>query len=188
MFSARRCSATKASNMAAPSRATPLLLALLLGCGASAEAAADADPGSSAAGDGATNACMADNPPSEPFDVGDTQRAATPAPQPGGAPIVAPAPTAADIAQDCRDGGGCGCDEHSFISKKAAECLARQIGLVEGVRPWSTSLGYYQNHQRVGWGVMTVREYTSDGYWGEVLVLDATSGDELARESYRATP
>jgi hypothetical protein len=149
------------------------IVVLLIGCGAGAD-------------DGVIGACVSENSPSEPFDVGDVQGLAMPAPEPGGAPIVLPPPTAADIAQDCRDGGGSGCDEHDFISRDAATCIARASRLEAGIRPWSTALGYYSNHQRVAWGIMTVREMASDGYWGEYLVLDATSGEELARSSYDA--
>jgi hypothetical protein len=154
-------------------------VALLLGCGAGASADDGADQE-------VAGTCVTEHPPSVPFDVGNTEGAAMPAPVPGGEPIIAPPPTAAEIAQHCRDGGGSGCDEHAFISRDAAECLAREAGLADGVQPWRTTLGYYENHQRVGWGIMTVREHTSDGFWGESLVLDATTGEELALTSYSA--
>lgn len=155
--------------------------ALLFGCGA------DTDDGALDADDGAMNACVAENPPSEPFGVGDTEGGASmPAPVPGGEPIITPPPTAAEIAQHCRDGGGSGCDARAFISRAAAECIARDTGLAAGLQPWHTTIGYYENHQRVGWGILTVRENTSDGYWGDALVLDATTGAELARSVYRA--
>jgi hypothetical protein len=150
-------------------------VALLLACGAGVD-------------DGVIGACVAEHPPTEPFDVGDTESGQSmPAAEPGGAPIIVPPPTAAAIAQHCRDDGSSGCDERAFISRDAADCIARETGLAAGLRLWSTTIGYYQNHQRVGWGIITVREYTSDGYWGEVLVLDATTGEELDRSSYRAT-
>jgi hypothetical protein len=152
------------------------ILALLLGCGAGASAG-DATPGT----------CVTEHPPSAPFDVGDTESGASaPSPEPGGEPILVPPPTAAEVAQHCRDGGGSGCDERAFISRDAADCIARELGLAAGIQPWSTTIGYYENHQRVGWGIMTVREHTSDGFWGDALVLDATTGEELARTSYRA--
>jgi hypothetical protein len=149
------------------------LVALLLGCGAQAD-------------EGVRSGCIIENPPPVPFDVGDVEGVAQPAPVPNGTPIVQQPPTAADIAEDCRSSGGSGCDEGRFISKDAATCLAQASELAEGIRDWRVSLGYYSNHQRVGWGIITVRESTPDGYWGEALVLDATTGEELARTSYTA--
>jgi hypothetical protein len=164
-------------------------VALLLGCGAGADdGALGASDGALSPDDGAIGTCIAEHPPAEPFDLGDTESGrATPAPEPGGEPIIPPPLTPADIAQSCREGGGSGCDEQAFISRDAADCIARDAGLATGIQPWNTSLNYFQNHQRVGWGIMTVRESTSDGYWGESLVLDATTGAELARTTYRAT-
>ena len=52
--------------------------------------------------------------------------------------------------------------------------------------PWDVSLDYSQNYKRVGWSFLTVIETTSDGYWGDSMVLDAVNGAELGRGSYRA--
>jgi len=109
--------------------------------------------------------------------------------EPGGPAIIGSAPTVEDIARECEESGGSGCDERAFISRDAAICLARASGVEEGERPWQVSLNYYDNHQRVGWLIMTVRGDSRDsGYWGDAVVLDATTGDELARTTYTATP
>lgn len=150
---------------------------MLLACGGSA----DPTPG-------VIDTCVTEHPPSQPFDLGDTESTgAMPAPVPGGEPIIPPPLTAATIAEQCRASGGSGCDERAFISRAAADCIARETDLAPGLVPWTTSLAYYDNHQRVCWSIMTVRENTRDGYWGDFLVLDATTGEELSRNSYSAT-
>lgn len=151
------------------------LLVLLLGCGVGAI-------------DRGLEECIAENPPAQPFDVGSTQGLALPASEPGGTPIVLPPPTAEDIAGHCRDGGGSGCNARAFISKEAALCIGLDRGLAPGQRPWDVGLAYYQNHKRVGWGILTVKQSSSSGYSGESMVLDAISGAELDRGSYVATP
>ena len=150
------------------------LLPLLVGCGPDANDAVEA--------------CIAENPPTEPFDVGSTEGQAQPSPVPGGTPILSPAPTAADIARDCRDDRGSGCNAAAFISKPAAICIARERGLELGQRPWDVSLGYYEDYRRVCWSFLNVIETSSDGYWGDSMVLDAVTGAELGRSSYRAIP
>jgi hypothetical protein len=153
-----------------------LAVVLLCGCGASAN-------------DEVVGGCIADNPPSTPFDVGDVVVPAQPPSEPGGEAIVGPAPTAADIALQCQQSGGSGCEERAFISRDAATCLAQTSGVAEGERPWEVSLGYFDNHKRVGWLMMTVAGSTRDGgNWGDAVVLDATTGGELSRSTYTATP
>ncbi|HTV24177.1 MAG TPA: hypothetical protein VMG12_36040 [Polyangiaceae bacterium] len=178
-------------------RAAALALSSLalssLGCGA-------ADDGDVAGGAGnqgvaadvlaahaaALDACIDDNPPAEPFDLGDTDDVrGDPVPQPGVDPIPRPPFTAADIAQVCRDGNGSGCDERLFISRAAADCIARESELAAGVAPWSTTLEFFAPYDRVCWNILSVLEYTEDGFRAELLVLDATSGEELARRSDR---
>lgn len=152
------------------------VVTILCGCGAGAN-------------DGEAAGCVADNPASIPFDVGDVSVGARPPSEPGGETIVAPTPTAADIAAQCRQSGGTGCDESAFISRDAAICLGRASGIAEGERPWKVSLNYFDNHQRVGWLIMTVTGTTRDGgYGGDSVVLDATTGAELSRNTYSATP
>jgi hypothetical protein len=154
------------------------LLALLIHCGAGAN---DGDP--------VADACIADNPPPVPFDTGDSRFRPQPAPAPGGTRALRPPPTAEDIAQACRAGGGSGCDAATFISKQAAICIASERELALGVRPWDVALNYYGNHQRVAWGITTVDYESSDGSAsGAVMVLDAVSGAELNRGVYVATP
>jgi hypothetical protein len=47
------------------------------------------------------------------------------------------------------------------------------------------SLAYYANQQRVCWLITTVTESGPDGFSGDLLLLEATSGQELDRSIYR---
>jgi hypothetical protein len=151
-------------------RAWPI--ALLLGCGGHA-------------GDSVRGDCIAENAPTEPFDIGDVEGLAEPAPEPGGTPMVQSPPTLADIVRECRSSGGRDCDERRFISKDAAICVAQAGGLAAGIRPWEVSLAYYANYRRVCWLITTVSDSGRDGYGGELLVLEATSGAELEHSGYQ---
>lgn len=142
-----------------PARALSLLLpALVTAC-------------SVGAGGDAIGTCLEENPRPAAVDAGDTGG--------DGAP-----PTLADVARDCSEQGGVNCDERSFISLEAATCIARVSGLAAGVRPWSATLGYVARYGRVVWTLTTVREASASSSRGELLVLDAVSGDELERTTY----
>lgn len=159
------------------------MLVLLLGCGGGREDTASAARSvAETAEAAAAAACVDEHPPAEPFDVGSSF--AHPTLQPSGTSM-----TAGDIAQLCRAGDGSDCDQSLFISLDAATCVARARGLAAGIRPWDLSLGYYDNHQRVIWLIMTVTEEAGyDGYWGESMLLDAITGSVLERGGYTATP
>jgi hypothetical protein len=157
-----------------------LIASALLGC------AAEADGGAAPSESDGAPECIADNPPAEPFAVGDV---IVPDRAPGSPGPAAEPPTAATIASECVASGGTGCDAAHFISREAASCLAELNDFEGGLEPWSIALGYHRGHGRVVWNVMNVlNDRGSEGYSGGVLTLDATDGDVLAHVAYRATP
>jgi hypothetical protein len=137
-------------------------------------------------GDDRALRCIADNPPADPFDVGDV---VVPSPAPGSVGPAPVPPSADTIAAECVASGGTGCDPSRFISKAAASCLAESSGFEAGLEPWSLALVYHHGHDRVVWNVMSVvNDGGREGYSGGVLTLDATDGDVLGRNAYTATP
>lgn len=130
--------------------------------------------------------CISENPPDDPFDVGDVVIASPP---PGsGGPVPMP-PSAASIAAECQAEAGTGCDVSSFISKGAASCIATLNQFEVGLEPWKLALVYHHRFSRVVWNVTsTLRDNGADGYSGAVLTLDATDGAVLGQSSYSATP
>jgi hypothetical protein len=130
--------------------------------------------------------CIADHPPGKPFDVGDVQVASPPP----GSNLPDPAPPGvADIAGECAQSGGTGCDAGAFISKAAASCIATQNDFAPGLEPWQVALTYHHGHDRVVWIVTNkAGEDGSGGYWGQTLTIDATEGEVLDVGAYRATP
>jgi hypothetical protein len=130
--------------------------------------------------------CMADNPPTDPFDVGDVAIASL---APGSTGPEPQAPSVFTIASDCVASGGTGCDAARFISREAASCLAELSGFEAGIQPWSIALVYHHSHGRVVWNVMNVvNDDGAEGYSGGTLTLDAMDGRILSRSGYTATP
>jgi len=134
----------------------------------------------------AARACIADNPPAEPFDLGDV---VVPSRAPGSTGPVAEPPTAATIASECVASGGSGCDATRFISREAASCLAELDGFEAGLEPWGIALVYHHRQDRVVWNV---RNVTSDrgaaGSSGGALTIDATDGLILERLGWAVIP
>jgi hypothetical protein len=140
--------------------------------------------GCSSGGVDIIGSCLGQSPPDR-VDAGGVDGGVTAGPEPVGDSGGQQAPsTFADVARECSTGGGRDCDESRFISAAAAMCIARVGGLAPGLQPWSVWLMYAANYRRVVWMVMTVREASASGYRGELLVLDAVSGDELERTTY----
>lgn len=136
-----------------------------------------------AAPDG-TRACINDNPPGSPFDIGDV---VVGSPPPG---VPAPDPPSADtIAADCVMYGGTGCDAHAFISKDAASCIATLEGFEAGLERWQIALTFHNGYKRVVWNVLNkLVDQGAGAYMGQALTIDATDGGVLGRASYIATP
>ncbi len=136
--------------------------------------------------DDSTHVCIAENPPAEPFDVGDIVLASPP---PGSTEPAPPGPTVDTIAAECVASGGTGCDPASFISKVAALCLAEFNEFPTGLEPWSAALVYHYGHERVVWNVTNlVRDDGPNGYWGNIMTFDATDGSFIELLGYGAIP
>ena len=174
-----------------------LIAFALLGCSAEADGdgamddavtddAVTDDVDGATPGSDAARACIADNPPAEPFDLGDV---VVPSRAPGSSGPVAEPPTAATIASECVASGGTGCDASRFISREAASCLARADEFEAGLEPWGIALVYHHRQDRVVWNV---RNVTSDrgaaGSSGGALTIDATEGLILERLGWAVIP
>jgi hypothetical protein len=84
---------------------------------------------------------------------------------------------AAQAQENCAEDRGSGCDPAAFISRGAAECIARAAGLQPGLHPWESTLGY-QGYGRMIWDVEnTLRDGGAEnGIWGDLYAIDATTG------------
>ena len=133
---------------------------------------------------GGTRACIDDNPPGSPFDIGDV----TVGSPPPGSPAPEP-PSADTIAADCVMNGGTGCDAEAFISKDAASCIATLQGFEAGLEPWQIALTFHHGYKRVVWNVTNkLVDQGGGAYMGQVLTIDATDDNVLGKAMYGATP
>lgn len=94
--------------------------------------------------------------------------------------------TPAQVSAACVREGGTRCDAAKFISREAAECVARTAGLPAGLRPWRANLVYNVRHKTVIWGVESMTSSQSDRQDGRVLLIHATSGKVLERSAWGA--
>src|SRR5262245_21478307 len=129
--------------------------------------------------------CIADNPPSEPFDVGDLSGGSV-APMSGGAAPAPQAPTLQGFVDECLASDGSGCNG-SFISLGAARCIATAQSLEPGLEPWTIGLTYHHSYHRIVWGVQNLLVNTASESSGKSLTLDAVDGRVLGRTGWRAS-
>jgi hypothetical protein len=117
--------------------------------------------------------CIADNPPSTVFDVGedtiDSNADAGPR-------------SAQSIAAECMRRGGTHCDSKQFISLSAAACIAQQE---QAIPPGETArrVGLLVSEDaRVEWAFDVYYPFPRDRYCSELLLLriDAVSGNVLS--------
>jgi hypothetical protein len=176
-------------------RALPNTLAILAiaACGANAR---PLESSQAAAGTSATSAqqsgpsakCIAEHPPTDPFDFGEDPYAA---PSEPGGPVHVPlsAEQAVSIADGCREDHGTVCDLTHFISKQAADCIARAHAFEAGLSPWKFHLRYYGTKLRVVWEVQNLESVLGTAASaGSVLVIDATLGTVLEMAQWQAIP
>ncbi|MBI4142550.1 hypothetical protein HY480_01600 [Candidatus Uhrbacteria bacterium] len=83
------------------------------------------------------------------------------------------------------------CESDDFISREAAECVARKDGLAEGIAPWSAMVVYDGRFGPV-WNIENTLEEQDDGCrGGELTKLDAITGKILLSSDemgWRACP
>lgn len=164
------------------SRRFALLIGFIAGCGGSASETRSSTPSSPA------ERCTADHPQGGLLDIGDVPNVAR-APMDGFPAESLPSPTAEDIAKNCINDAGTGCDASEFITRGAAVCLVDLHGFALGSKPWSVALTYRYNDKRVVWNFMNVlNDSGANGYSGATLSLDAIAGTVLREGSYSATP
>jgi hypothetical protein len=150
------------------------------GSGANSAEAGVVSGASEDAGAGATEPCVFRYPAKRPFDRGDRPEqnpyAATPLPD----------PTLQSIIDECRVGGGSGC-EAELISKEAASCLAEQKGFEAGVAPWIVVLDYAVQYSKIVWSVRNeVKDIRNGGPAGVLRFIDAADGAVLGQLGYSA--
>lgn len=94
--------------------------------------------------------------------------------------------TPAQLGAQCVREGGTDCDAAKFISREAAECVARAARLPAGLRPWRANLVYNVGHKTVIWGVESLTASQADRQDGRVFLIHATSGKVLERSAWAA--
>lgn len=94
--------------------------------------------------------------------------------------------TPAEVSALCVQEGGTDCDIAKFMSRGAAECIARAERLPAGLRPWRSSLVYNVRHRTVIWGVESMTSSKTDRQDGRVFLIHATSGRVLERSAWSA--
>jgi hypothetical protein len=126
---------------------------------------ADADP---------VEACLEEHPPSAAPDVtqdhtkfGDGQD---------------PADLGA-IRQRCSEDGQ-PCATEPLLDRAGALCIARAQELPEGVAPWTAFFGHEPGHGGAVWIVCNTELTGVGGARGTRLVIDAVTGELLAREEW----
>lgn len=92
--------------------------------------------------------------------------------------------TPAQVSARCVQEGGRDCDVGKFISREAAECIARRAFLRRGLRPWQAHLVYNVHHRTVIWAVQNTTSLQADRQDGYVLLIHATSGKVLERSGW----
>lgn len=92
--------------------------------------------------------------------------------------------TPAQVSARCVQEGGTHCDVAKFISREAAECVARAAFLRRGLRPWRAHLVYNVHHRTVIWSVQNTTSLQADRHDGHVLSIHATSGKVIERSAW----
>jgi hypothetical protein len=82
----------------------------------------------------------------------------------------------------------CGVKIGSGVSKDQAFCIAKQVGLAEGLEPWEAGVEPAQPGEKSSRWVVTNRESQeacpSDNIWGTSMVIDMRDGS--VRVTYKA--
>jgi hypothetical protein len=144
-----------------------LLLSCALGCSGPDPQPDDATQQPDFVSDQVSN-CIADNPASEPFDVGD---------------VTPPGASMQTFVTECEAAEGSRCNE-AFISKGAARCIGVSERFEPGLEPWTIGLRYHNSFHRVVWGVENLLENQGGFSSGKSLTLDAVDGKVLGRTDW----
>lgn len=92
--------------------------------------------------------------------------------------------TLARVAARCVQEGGTDCDAAKFISREAAECIARAARLPAGLGPWEAGIVYNYRHRTVIWSIQSTTSRREGWPQGRVLLIHATSGRVLERSAW----
>jgi len=98
-------------------------------------------------------------------------------PPPAPEPVCEP-PTPESIALECST-AGVTCDPDTFITREAAECVARLAGVEPGLEPWSVNLLFASDTLRPMWVIQntTHQEPSNCSAGGQSIRIDAVSGE-----------
>ncbi len=90
----------------------------------------------------------------------------------------------AEMGARCAGEGGTHCDATKFISREAAECIARAAFLPKGLGPWEAGLVYNYRHKTVIWGVQSTTSSRRGFPEGRSVLIHATTGKVLERSAW----
>lgn len=88
------------------------------------------------------------------------------------------------MAARCAQEGGTHCDATKFISREAAECIARAAFLPKGLGPWEAGLVYNYGHKTVIWGIQSTTSSRRGFPEGRSVLIHATTGKVLERSAW----
>lgn len=160
-----------------------LLLAIAgVGCGSG-------DDGAGKTSSGATVAsCKSQFAPSAGYGWEDDLTVNS-APADGGAPpAIAPQDRA---ASECVAAGqpASACDASLLMTREAALCVAKSLGLSSGIAPWKAGITYNFKYQRIIWNVQNTLEDDGLGSQaGEFVAIHAIDGTKLGEGQWGSTP
>lgn len=96
-------------------------------------------------------------------------------------------PTPESVSEECAF-NGVTCDPNVFITAAAAECLAADYGLDEGLEGYHIWLVFYNGINRPGWNVSNVEHINGPSQSGQNLLFDAETGEMLQASSWSMMP
>ena len=101
-----------------------------------------------------------------------------------------PLPSALDEAvATCIVEGASDCDAPQVLTREAALCIARGLGLPQGIEPWKAGLTFHYRYRRIVWNVQNLLQRSAGGSSnGDVYTIDATTGDLIGRSGWSAIP
>lgn len=160
-----------------------------IACVATVAAAAgcSSDGKGSSTAQSTAESCREEFSPDKGFGYDDDLRVST---SPAGDAAPPPSPSALEEAVDaCAADGADDCDPAGILTHDAALCVARGLGMPEGIEPLQAGLIYNSRHRRIVWNVENVLHSTPGGSRdGDAWTIDATKGTLLEKLSWGATP
>lgn len=107
----------------------------------------------------------------------------------GGAP--APVPPQERAASDCLSAGQptTTCDASLLMTREAALCVAKLLGLPPGIAAWKAGITYNFKYERIIWNVQSILQDDGQGtQQGAFVAIDAIDGKKLGEGDWGSTP